>query len=307
MQYTLHQLKIFLKVAEHHSITKACEELFLTQPAVSIQLKKFQEQFSVPLFEVIGKKIYITEFGEEVAKSATNILDELEIINYKTKSFEGRLAGKLKISVASKGKYIIPYFLTEFLHLNPGIDLIMDVNNSAGVIKGLEENKVDFALLPILPENLKIKNIELLENKLHLVGGGVIETDSVKSYIKLFETYPLILREKGSATRDAMEEYIKTKNLPVFKKIVLTSNEAVKQALIAGLGFSIMPIIGLKNELKSGSLKILNLRGLPIITTWNLVWLESKKLSPIASSYLDYFKKNKDRIIERQFSWIKDY
>jgi DNA-binding transcriptional LysR family regulator len=307
MQYTLHQLKIFLKVVENQSITKACEELFLTQPAVSIQLKKFQEQFSVPLFEVIGKKIYITDFGQEVAISANSILDELEVINYKTKSFEGRIAGKLKMSIASKGKYIMPYFLTEFLHINPAIDLVMDVNNSLGVIKSLEENSVDFALLPKIPENLKVNTIELLENKLHLVGGGVIETESVRSYLKLFEAYPLILREQGSATRDAMEEYIKTKNLPVFKKIVLTSNEAVKQALIAGLGFSIMPIIGLKNELKSGSLKILKLRGLPIITHWNLVWLQSKKLSPIASAYLDYFVNNKDRIIDKHFSWIKEY
>jgi len=139
MNYTIHQLKIFLKVAEYQSVTKASEALHLTQPAVSIQLKKFQDQFTIPLVEVIGRKLYVTDFGKEIAESAQKVLDEIEAINYKTKSLKGQLAGRIKISSASTGKYVMPYFLGEFLQQNPGIDLIMDVTNKSQVVQSLEK------------------------------------------------------------------------------------------------------------------------------------------------------------------------
>ena len=129
MHYTLHQLQIFLKVVETESITKASIELNLTQPAVSIQLKNLQNQFDIPLTEVIGRQLYITEFGLEIAETAQKIINEVQAINYKTMSFKGILSGKLNISVVSTGKYVMPYFLTDFLKLYSGIDLNMDVVN----------------------------------------------------------------------------------------------------------------------------------------------------------------------------------
>src|SRR6056297_3295191 len=129
MNYTLHQLQVFLKVTEKGSITKAAEKLYLTQPAVSIQLKNFQDQFSIPLTEVVGRKLYVTDFGMEIAEAARKIIDEVDAINYKTLSYKGKLSGKLKISVASTGKYVMPYFLSEFMKEHTGVDLIMDVTN----------------------------------------------------------------------------------------------------------------------------------------------------------------------------------
>ena len=122
MNYTLNQLQIFLKVVQTTSITKAAEELNLTQPAVSIQVKNFQAQFEIPLLEIIGKKIYITEFGKEIALSAENILEQVYAINYKTMAFKDQLVGRLKVSIVSTGKYVLPYFLSDFLKLNPGIE-----------------------------------------------------------------------------------------------------------------------------------------------------------------------------------------
>ena len=110
MNYTLHQLQVFLKVAQTQSVTKASEALHLTQPAVSIQLRNFQDQFEIPLTEVIGRKIFITDFGKEIAVAAENILNEVYAINYKTLAYKGQLAGRLKISVVSTGKYVMPYF-----------------------------------------------------------------------------------------------------------------------------------------------------------------------------------------------------
>ena len=145
MNYTLHQLQIFLKIVETKSITKASEDLNLTQPAVSIQLKNFQDQFDIPLYQVVGKKIFITEFGIEIESIAQNIIDQVRTINYKTMAFKGILSGKLKISIVSTGKYLMPFFMSDFMKNNKGIDLIMDVTNKSKVINSLENTEVDFA------------------------------------------------------------------------------------------------------------------------------------------------------------------
>lgn len=307
MNYTLHQLQVFLKIAQHQSITKASEELHLTQPAVSIQLKKFQDQFSIPLTEVVGRQLFITEFGKEIAEAAEKILNEVYAINYKTLSYKGKLTGRLNLSVVSTGKYVIPYFLSGFMEQHRGVDLIMDVTNKSRVVESLENNEVDFAMVSVLPKNLKINTVELMENKLYFVGSSRLDLENKASKRQLFEELPLIFRERGSATRNAMEAFMAKIRLPAQKKIELTSNEAVKQAVIAGLGCSIMPLIGIKNELKNNDLQIIPVNGLPISTTWNLIWLKSKALSPAAESFLEYIETKKNGIIADHFSWIDEY
>lgn len=307
MNYTLHQLQVFLKVTENESITKAAEELFLTQPAVSIQLKNFQDQFPIPLTEVVGRKLFITDFGREIAEAAEKILAEAETINYKTLSFKGILAGKLKISVVSTGKYVMPYFLSGFMENHSGIDLIMDVTNKSRVVRSLENNEVDFALVSVIPEHLKLNKVGLMKNKLFLVGNTKKSIAKNFSKKRIFEEFPMIYREEGSATRNAMENYMKKNNYSTRKKIELTSNEALKQAVTAGLGYSIMPLIGIKNALKNEELQIIPVKDLPIVTHWNLVWLSSKKLSPTAEAFLEYIKSNKDSIIKESFDWFENY
>jgi len=303
MNYTLHQLRIFQKVSEYQSITKASEELHLTQPAVSIQLKNFQDQFPIALTEVVGRRLFLTDFGKEIAIMAERILDEVNSINYRAKEFEGNLAGRLKIAVVSTGKYVMPYFLSDFMDTHPGVDLIMDVTNKAAVVNNLEKNEVDFALVSVLPKHFTVDKIGLMENRLYLVGKAQKLAPTLKSLNKA----PLIFRENGSATRMAMENFLSSKNIGVSKKIELTSNEAVKQAVVAGLGYSIMPVIGIKNELKNGDLKIFPIKGLPIITNWNLIWMPSKKFSPVAKAFLEYLELQKKGIMEVQFKWFQDF
>ncbi|MFT6282473.1 MAG: DNA-binding transcriptional LysR family regulator, partial [Salibacteraceae bacterium] len=156
MNYTLHQLKIFLEISQSKSITRTAEKLYLTQPAISIQLKNFQDQFSIPLTEVVGRKLYVTDFGMEIAKAAKKIIEEVDAINYKTLSYKGKLSGKLRISVASTGKYVMPYFLSEFIREHKGVELIMDVTNKSKVVRSLELNEVDFALVSVLPKKLSV-------------------------------------------------------------------------------------------------------------------------------------------------------
>ena len=165
----------------------------------------------------------------------------------------------------------MPYYLSDFVNEHPGIDFTMDVTNKLKVVEDLEENKVDFALVSVLPNHLKLETLPLLTNSLYLVGGAEREKLREGKTEMIFTEQPLLYRENGSATRNAMEAFIEGKNLPVKKKIELTSNEALKQAVIAGLGYSIIPMIGIKNVIDTGSITIIPYQGLPIQTQWNLV------------------------------------
>ncbi|MGA9271334.1 MAG: LysR substrate-binding domain-containing protein [Lutimonas sp.] len=291
MNYTLHQLFIFLEVVKQQSITKAAAAMHMTQPALSIQLKNFQNQFDIPLTEVIGKQLYVTDFGNSIAEIAENVIKEADAIKYKTKEYSDLLAGKLRISSASTGKYVIPYFLSGFQKRYPGIDIILDVSNKTTVVQNLKDNEIDFALVSVVPKGIEIEEELLLENKIFKLSNKNVST----------KDSPLIFREDGSATRMAMDEYYK--KIKERKSIKLTSNEAVKQAVIAGLGNSLIPLIGIKNELSNGELHIIPTKGLPIVTNWRLIWLKKKKLSPIAQTYLEFLRENKEDIIQRKFEW----
>ena len=307
MNYTLNQLQIFLKITQTSSITRASEELHLSQPAVSIQLKNFQDQFKIPLTEVIGRKLFVTEFGKEIAITIENILNEVSKIDHKTLTFRGKLSGRLKISVVSTGKYVMPFFLSKFIKENDGVELLLDVTNKAKVIDSLTKNEIDFALVSVLPNNIQIEKIELLKNKLFLVANDEYKTNKKKVDKKILEKLPLIYREEGSATRTIMEKFIEKNSLSVRKKMELTSNEAVKQALLAGLGVSVMPLIGIRNELRDKTLQIIPTTGLPIATIWNLIWLKGKKFSPVAERFINHIKKEKSNIVKEHFKWSEEF
>ena len=301
MHYTLHQLRIFLKVHECQSITKAAEELFLTQPAVSIQLKKLQDQFDIPLTEVIGRKLFITDFGNEIAARSRRILDETDAIKYTVDRFKGLVTGKISISVVSTGKYVIPFFLRDFLDEHPGVDVSIDVSNKLKVVEGLHANESDFSLVSVLPDSPPLNTVELLENRLYLVKGRSLDVDITKP--KDLEAVTLVFRENGSATRTAMEEYLQKHRVKVSKKLELVSNEAVKQAVTAGLGVSIVPLIGLRNAIKTGAMSIVPMRGLPMRSRWSLVYNKGKKLTPAQAALVSHIEQNKDQIAHRYFEW----
>ncbi|MEM0941342.1 MAG: LysR family transcriptional regulator [Bacteroidota bacterium] len=302
MHYTLHQLKIFLKVSDYQSITKAAEDLHLTQPAISIQLKKLQDQFELPLTEVIGRQLYITDFGKEIAIRSKRILDEADGIKYTIDQYKGFVSGKIKISVVSTGKYVIPYFLKSFIDKYPGVDISVDVSNKNRVIEGLIHNESDFSLVSVLPEDLKVEALSLMENHLYLVGSTIHKGKVNKP--KDLEKVTLLFREKGSATRKAMERFLEDHQVRIGKSMELVSNEAVKQAINAGIGFSIVPLIGLRTALKNENIVIYPLKGLPIITRWNLIFSKGKNLTPAQQELVKFIEENKASIVAKNFDWV---
>ena len=304
MNYTLNQLRIFLKIVQKESITRAAEALFLTQPAVSIQLKNFQDQFDIPLTEIVNKKLYVTEFGREVAAAAEKILEEVYAINYKTSQYKGQLSGRLRISVVSTGKYIIPYLLADFMKAHPGVELVLDVSNRANVTLNLERNETDFSLVSVLPDRLNLEEIPCMKNQLFLVGKEPLTFSKKGPWHKALEEITWVKRETGSATRKALDEFLSGHDIHVRRHIELTSNEAVKQALIAGLGYSIMPLIGIRNELQLGQLTVSTLPDLPLESTWRMVWPKGKKHSGVAAAFKTYLEQNMAQLIEKNFGYI---
>lgn len=301
MNYTLHQLRIYVKVCEHQSITKASEALFLTQPAVSLQLKKLQDEFEIPLTEVIGRQLYVTDFGKKIHQLALDILEKVDRIEAATDQYKGILTGHIKIASASTGKYVIPYFLTDFMRQYPGVNISIDVTNKTKVVESLQENSVDFAMVSVLPQHISLAYIPLIKNELHLVGATSYPGLPTRMTPKKLSDHTLIFREDGSATRAAMKSYLNQHQVEVKRSMQLTSNEAVKQGVRAGLGLSIMPLIGIRSELQLENMHIIPIKGLPIVTQWLLAYRTGKKLSPAETALITYIETHKEAISKEHF------
>ena len=295
MNYTFRQLEVYHAVGSLLSFTKAAAKLYLTQPAVSIQFKTFSQQFDFPLIEYQSKNMVLTELGEEVFIRVKQILDHAAALSTFNTSLKDKLAGTLTISVVSTGKYIMPYIVKTFIDAHPDVDLVMDVNNRLKVIESLEKNSVDFSLVSVLPKNLPVKTLELIPNELYLMGSPMQK--------KLWKTHNMsqmtyLLRERGSSTRSHMEKFLSMIRVTPNKKVELTSNETVKQSVIAGLGISVMPVIGITRELNEGTVVIIPHPKLPIKTNWNLIWRQQKELSPVASAFLKHLEDHKESILK---------
>jgi DNA-binding transcriptional LysR family regulator len=172
-------------------------------------------------------------------------------------------------------------------------------------MESLDHNEVDFALVSVPPNRKDIEHLDLLANHLYLVGSG--GTDTKLNQKKALQDFPLIYREKGSATRQIMEDLAAKNNLPLRKRLELTSNEAVKQSVLAGLGYSVMPLIGIHNELERKELQIIPIKPFPIRTQWQLIWLKDKEFSPVAKSYLQFLKREKNAILKQKFKWLEQF
>lgn len=305
MDFNLRQLQLFCKVVELKSITKASIELDITQPAISIQLKKLQNNFETPLIEIIGKQLHITDFGTAFYHQAKEILKQVEEFKYTLESYSGILSGKLKISTVSTGKYIMPFYLKKFLDLHQKIDLRLDVSNRKQVIVDLMNHEIDFALVSVLPNEKDFEEEILMKNPLYLIGP---KKSLIKnSAIEQLNEYPLIYREEGSGTRLVMQRHFEQINFSPKIKMELTSNEAVKQAVIAGLGYSMLSLLSIKNELKQKELEIIPDTKMRVRSQWRLIWLKKKKLTPIAEAFISYIRHNKQQTYETHFSWVENY
>jgi DNA-binding transcriptional LysR family regulator len=302
MNLTMHQLRAFQAIAKYQSITKAAEAMNMTQPAVSIQLKNLQEQFEVPLTEIIGKKIHITEFGQELVDTTERIFSEIDQIESKMLELKGLLGGKIRISAVSTGKYIIPYLMADFMKIHPHVEISLEVSNRYNVLAHLQENSTDVALVSLLPDDLDLETVQLTENLSYLA----CAPEKKELYEKLIREeawtkIPFVLREKGSGTRTMMEKFFNEREIHVEVKMELATNEAVKQAIMAGLGASILSDFSMYQEIKDNRICILEYPGLPLEADWKLIWLKQKKHSPAVKAFIRWLGENREKLLSVHF------
>ncbi len=304
MNISLTQLRALKAISLQESITGAAKSLNMTQPAVSIQLKNLQESFDVPLTEIIGKKIHITEFGQELVEMADRIFDEVDQIEQKMLQLKGLLGGKIRISAVSTGKYIIPYLMADFMKINPHVEISLEVSNRFSVLAHLQENTTDLALISVSPpDDLAFDSIALEENKWYLACAPEVADKFQKEIDQNnWKKIPFILREKGSGTRVKMEEFFISRDIKVNSKLELATNEAVKQAVMAGLGVSILSNFSMSQEIEDKRITLLSYPNLPLISTWKLIWLKQKRHSPAVLAFIRWISENKKDVFRRHFN-----
>ncbi len=289
MNITFRQLKVFAAVSKHLSFTRAAEELCLTQPAVSMQVKQLESQLDVPLFEQLGKKIYLTEAGEEVfhyARSIAQQIDELETVLANLKGLD---KGRLRISVASTANYFVPNLLGTFCKRFPGVSVSLDVTNRETLLRQLTDNEVDLVIMGQPPVDMDLESAAFMENPLVIVAPPDHPLTREKSIpLRRLEHESFLVRETGSGTRSAMERFFNEHGIQVRTGMEVGSNEAIKQSVQAGLGLGLLSQDTLEMELALGRLAVLDVEGFPIVRHWYLVHRSGKRLSVASQEFKNF-------------------
>jgi DNA-binding transcriptional LysR family regulator len=291
---TLHQLRVFVVAAKHLSFTKAAEELFLTQPTVSMQMKQLTKAVGLPLFEQIGKQLYLTQAGEILYESCQRIFSELGELESAIADMKGLKQGKLNLSAVTTTKYFLPRIISPFCQKYPGVDLSLRFTNHERIWQYFHENQDDFYILSKLPDNVDVTAHRILENPLIAIAPADHPL-AKETYISFerFAEEPFIMREAGSGTRQALEELFQKYQLPLKIRLELGSNEAIKQAILGGLGISVLSKHAIALEQDTGLFSVLNVEGFPIERHWYAIYPEGKKLSVVARTFLDYLEADR--------------
>jgi LysR family transcriptional regulator, low CO2-responsive transcriptional regulator len=289
MNITFRQLTVFESVARHLSFTRAAEELFLTQPAVSMQIKQLEENLGLPLFEQLGKKIFLTEAGREVyhySRAVAQLLAEAETV---VEELKGVKRGRLTIAVASTANYFATRLLAAFVKRSENITFSLSVTNREGLMRQLEANEKDLVIMGQPPEGLDLVAVPFMENPLVIIAAPdhplALERGIALERLQ-HETF--VVREQGSGTRIAMERFFAHHRVRLTGGMEMSSNEAIKQAVGASLGLGIVSIHTLALELELKRLVILDVESFPIVRHWYIVHRTGKRLSPVAQAFKEF-------------------
>ncbi|MEO3704912.1 LysR family transcriptional regulator [Trichormus azollae] len=296
-QATLHQLKVFEAAARHGSFTRAAEELFLTQPTVSMQIKQLTKSVGLPLFEQVGKRLFLTEAGRELFATCRQIFDTISKFEMTVADLKGLKQGQLRLAVITTAKYIIPRLLGQFCQLYPGIDISLQVTNHERILERMIANMDDLYIMSQVPDHVDVSFEAFLENPLVVfapVNHPLAQEKNIP--IERLANEPFIMREPGSGTRRAVQSLLDEHGIKVKVKLELGSNEAIKQAIAGGLGISVLSRHTLLTDAQEFS--ILDLQHFPIKRTWYIAHPAGKQLSIVARTYYQYLLEAAKKIVE---------
>ncbi len=298
LNFTLRQLQVFEKVASHLNYSRAAEELYLSQPAVSMQIRQLEEHIGLPLFEQLGKKIFLTEAGRELltySRSISQQLAEMETVFDKMKGLE---KGRLTLSVVNTANYFTPQLLAKFCQRHANINVSLQVANRDTILKHLAENTTDLAIMGRPPTELDISAEQFMDNPLVVIASPdhpLAKAKRIKLARLADETF--LSREKGSGTRSAMERVFAEHKIQPRIGMEVETNEAIKQAVQAGMGLGILSLHSIELELKTKRLAVLKVEHFPLMRHWYVVQRRNKRLSGAAQAFKEFLLTEAKKII----------
>lgn len=305
---TLRQLKVFEAVARNLSFTRAAEELHTTQPTVSIQLKQLTDIVGLPLLEQVGKRVFLTDAGRELLAVCHETFEGLDRFEMLVSDMKGMKAGKLRLAAVTTAKYFVPRLLGSFYGRYPGIEVSLKITNRERLLQRLSNNEDDLYILGQPPEHIEVCAEPFLENPLVVLAPSdhpLVKKKNIPSQ-RLAEE-PFLAREPGSGTRLAAERFFKEKGLALKVRMELGSNEAIKQAVAGGLGIAVLSAHTLALERSSGELSILDVAGFPIRREWYAAYPADKRLTVVASTFLDFMKQESRPLANRYLAGIPGF
>ena len=297
---TLRQLKVFEAVARNLSFSRAAEELHLTQPAVSSQVKKLEEHAGLPLFEQLGKKIHLTPAGQEMLQSGRVIIQQFHEIELAMTQFKGVSGGKLNVTVISAGDYFFPRLLVDFARRHSGVTLNFGVCNREELLGQLADNLTDLAIMVRPPLDMDTVNEPFAPHPYVIVAAADHPLAGRRRIpVSRLAREPFVVREKGSDTWNSMQEGFGAHLAQLDIAMAIKSTETIKQAVMAGMGVSFLSAHTISRELRSGSLATLDVQGFPLMLNWYVVHRRHKRLPPVAQAFKRFLLDEGAALIEQ--------
>jgi DNA-binding transcriptional LysR family regulator len=300
LHLTLRQLRVFEAVARHLNFSRAAEELHLSQPAVSMQIRQLEDNVGLPLFEQMGKRIYLTDAGRELFQYSRSIAQQLEEMEVVLDQMKGLERGKLNISVVSTANYFAPQLLAKFCKQYNKVAVSLNVSNREAVLKQLSDNQTDLAIMGRPPDGLDIVADSFMENPLVVIAPPDHRLAKQRKIpLAKLQQETFLLRESGSGTRNAMERFFAEHRIKLNAGMEMGTNEAIKQAVQAGMGLGIVSVHTVELELETKRLKVLDIDGFPIKRHWYVVHRSQKRLTNAAQAFKEFLLEEAPKLMRK--------
>jgi DNA-binding transcriptional LysR family regulator len=287
--YTLKQMQTFIEVARQRSVSKAAERLFVTQPAVSMQIRQLEDAFGLPLIEPMGRNIRLTHAGEAFLTYASAAMGQLKDLEALMAEHVGMKQGRIDLAVVSTAKYFIPMLLVRFGRQFPGIHIQLRIDNRENILGLMARNEADLVVMGRAPGTMDCEATAFATNPLAIVGPpdhALVRRKNLP--FSALGAHRFVVREQGSGTRAAMERLFAEHQTPMDVVMEMPSNETIKQAVMAGMGLSFLSLRTVRHELASGHIALVDIEGMPMVGNWYITHLSQKKLSPAARAFKEF-------------------
>jgi DNA-binding transcriptional LysR family regulator len=289
MNFTFRQLRLFLALVETGSVSAAAKKMHVTQPTASMQLKEISASVGLPLYEVVGKKVFLTEVGESLAATAREITQSLASFEQLVSATQGIAKGQLRVAVVSTAKYFMPRLIGSFCKRHPLIDVSLEILNRDGVLGRLRQNTDDLYIMSMPPDDLHLTDEVLMPNPIVVIAASSDPLTKQKNIsFNDLSRHRFIMRESGSGTRMAADQYFRKKKFRPDIRLELGSNEAVKESVAGGLGVGVISQYALHGHQREHGVRVIDVDGFPLKSSWHLVHLAAKNLSPIALAFKEH-------------------